>query len=103
MGVKSEMNERKWEEWAIKKRNEFMSWRGAVADVHFFRNRKTGNVFKLDSYGLNWEEVSIRGLISGRIVMEDKFGHEAGTTVCSNYLDVDPLTEMEVIAWAARG
>lgn len=85
------------------RRDAFMVWRGTMSGISCFRNTFTGHLFEIGpGYAFYWDAALQRGSITGRLVVEDQYGRAVGTLITSNYLDVEPLPEMELIAWMAK-
>ena len=88
------------------KRLAFLDWVRDHRDVKYFRNRITDHIIVVHRLGnsscTRWSDPGQRGSVVGTLVFGDKWGRLPGMTVTFNYLDTVPLTEMELIAWAAK-
>ena len=85
--------------WAVKF-NAWVKWRQAVIKTHYYQCAQTDAVF--ERIVMFWDEGDVTGILGGRLIVDDRLGHKAGTTVTFNYLNVRPLTEIEVLAWASK-
>ena len=85
----------------IRKVSRFRKWKRESAEAGYFREKTTGKLLKR-AEGVMGKPRWDTDRYLGYVYCTYMIGGTEGALICCQFEDLEPLTEMDVIAWAAE-